>query len=71
MMRRLRLGKLRKLFRDRYGPTLADDDAGREDQHELLLPISIGPHGLQDLDFWLQTVSVVSARSQSCQVGDA
>jgi hypothetical protein len=44
MIRRLRLGNLRKLFRDRYGSTLPDDDAGREDLHELLLPISIGPH---------------------------
>jgi hypothetical protein len=44
MMRRLRLGDLRKLFRDRYGPTMPDDDAGREDLHELLLPISVGPH---------------------------
>ena len=41
MMRRLRLGNLRKLFRDRYGPTLPDDDAGREDLRELLLPISV------------------------------
>ena len=44
MMRRLRVGNLRKLFRHRYGPTLPDDDAGREDLRELLLPISTGPH---------------------------
>jgi hypothetical protein len=44
MIRRLRLSNLRKLFRNRYGPTLPDDDAGREDLHELLLPISLGPH---------------------------
>jgi hypothetical protein len=44
MIRRLRLGNLRKLFRDRYGPTLPNDDAGREDLMELLLPISLGPH---------------------------
>jgi hypothetical protein len=42
-MRRLRLGDLRKLFRQRYGPTLPDDDAGREDLIQLLLPISLGP----------------------------
>src|SRR5215472_12033628 len=41
MLRRLRLGNLRKLFRHRYGPTLPDDDAGREDLCELLLPISV------------------------------
>jgi hypothetical protein len=42
MLRRLRLGDLRKLFRGRYGATLPDDDAGREDLRELLLPISVG-----------------------------
>jgi hypothetical protein len=41
MLRRLRLGNLRKLFRHRYGPTLPDDDAGREDLRELLLPVSV------------------------------
>jgi hypothetical protein len=44
MIRRLRVGNLRKLFRARYGPVLPDDDAGREDLRELLLPISVGPH---------------------------
>ena len=43
ILRRLRLGNLRTLFRHRYGPELPDDDAGREDLHELLLPISLGP----------------------------
>jgi hypothetical protein len=44
MIRRLRLGNLRKLLRDRNGPILPDDDAGREYLVELLLPISVGPH---------------------------
>jgi hypothetical protein len=44
MMRRLRLGNLRKLLRDRCGPTLPDDDAGREYLRELLLPVSVGPN---------------------------
>jgi hypothetical protein len=43
MIRRLRLGNLRKLLRDRNGPILPDDDAGREYLLELLLPISVGP----------------------------
>src|SRR5215469_13613664 len=43
MMRRLRLGNLRRLFRHRYGPVLPDDDAGRGDLHELLIAISLGP----------------------------
>jgi hypothetical protein len=44
MIRRQRLGDLRKLFRERWGPILPDDDAGREDLRELLLPISLGPY---------------------------
>src|SRR5215469_9936874 len=44
MIRRLRLANLRKLLRDRNGPILPDDDAGREYLFELLLPISVGPH---------------------------
>ena len=44
-MRRQRYGDLRRLFRDRYGPTFPDhDDAAREDLRELLLPISLSPH---------------------------
>lgn len=46
IMRRLRLGDLRKLLRSRYGPTLPPDDAGREDLHELLLPVSLGPEAV-------------------------
>ena len=44
-MRRLRLGDVQKVLRQRYrknGHTLTDDDAGREDLRELLLPISLG-----------------------------
>jgi hypothetical protein len=43
-MRRLRLGDVRKLVRDRCGSVLPDDDAGREYLKELLLPISLWPH---------------------------
>ena len=42
IIRRLRLGDLQKLLRSRYGPTLPNDDAGREDLRELLLPVSLG-----------------------------
>jgi hypothetical protein len=44
ILRRLRLGETRKLLRDRCGPILPDDDAGREYLRELLLPISLGPY---------------------------
>jgi hypothetical protein len=40
-MRRLRLGDVQKVLRWRYGHELPDDDAGREDLHELLLPVSL------------------------------
>src|SRR5215469_2243238 len=43
-MRRLRLGDVRALVRDRCGSVLPDDDAGREYLKELLLPISLWPH---------------------------
>ena len=42
-LRRLRRGDLQKVMRSRYGYTLPDDDAGREDLYEMLLPISLGP----------------------------
>jgi hypothetical protein len=42
MLRRLRLGDLKRFLRDRYGHTLPDDDAGRADLYELLLPASLG-----------------------------
>ena len=44
MIRRQRLGDLRRLFRHRYGPVLPDDDAGSQDLIELLKPISLGRH---------------------------
>jgi len=42
-IRRLRLEDMRRLLRWRYGPTLPDDDCGREDLYDLLLPVSLGP----------------------------
>jgi hypothetical protein len=44
LMRRLRLGDIRKVLRDRYGPILPDDDAGREELLELLRPTSLHPN---------------------------
>jgi hypothetical protein len=45
ILRRLRLGELHRLILSRYGPIIPDDDAGREDLEELLLPISLGLDG--------------------------
>ena len=44
-IRRLLIGDLRRIFRHRYGPTLPDDDAGRDDLELLLLPISLCAKG--------------------------
>lgn len=41
VLRRLRVGDLKRFIRHRYGPTLPDDDAGRDDLNELLLPVSL------------------------------
>jgi hypothetical protein len=43
MLRRIRLGDIKRLLLDRYGPTLPDDDAGRDDLFELLLCTSLRP----------------------------
>ena len=43
-IRRLRLRDMRNYLRCRYGNVLPNDDAGREDLRELLLPISVGPN---------------------------
>jgi hypothetical protein len=40
-LRRRRLSDVQRLLRDRYGHTLSDDDAGREDLRELLLLASL------------------------------
>jgi hypothetical protein len=42
ILRRIRLGNLRSLFRARWGAILPDDDAGRGDLLEMLICISLG-----------------------------
>jgi hypothetical protein len=65
MLRRLRLGNLRTLFHHRYGPELPDDDAGREDLRELLLPISVGPNAdikiRKAMEIWASWLSIAEA----------
>ena len=48
-VRRRRLNDVRVLLRSRYGRFLPDDDAGREDLRELLLPISTGSNPSADM----------------------
>jgi hypothetical protein len=50
-IRRLRLGDLRRLLRARYGHTLPDDDAGRDDL-ELLLMLSFERHHSNVVSLW-------------------
>jgi hypothetical protein len=40
IFRRLVLGELKRIFRGRYGVTLPDDDAGRDDLELLLLHVA-------------------------------
>jgi hypothetical protein len=70
MIRRLRLGNLRKLFRDRYGPILPDDDAGREDLYELLLPISVGPHAEIKMPYAIEVWSPWMLQEEASQLID-
>ena len=71
MIRRQRLGDLRRLFRHRYGPVLPDDDAGSEDLIELLKPISLGPrpatrmrHEIELVAPWAETDSIIDQISR-------
>jgi hypothetical protein len=65
-IRRLRLGDLRRLFWERYGPRLPDDDAGREDLRELLLAISTGPNAdikvAKAIEVWAEWMSKTEAQ---------
>jgi hypothetical protein len=57
-IRRLLLGDLRKIFQHRYGPTLPDDDAGRDDLELLLRLISLSPReGEERMQFQIETVA--------------
>jgi hypothetical protein len=65
MIRRQRLGDLKKVVRWRYGHPVPDDDAGREDLRELLLPISLGPEAGRKMEnaieVWAPWMNAVEA----------
>jgi hypothetical protein len=67
ILRRLRLSNLRTLFRHRYGTELPEDDAGREDLRELLLPISLGPKPAKTManaiELWAPWMSFAEAEA--------
>jgi hypothetical protein len=53
----LRVGDLLRLFRDRYGPTLPDDEAGQEDLFELLVAVSVGANGPERMQHHAETMA--------------
>lgn len=60
--RRVRLGQVRRVLRNRYGHQLPDDDAGREELFELLLINSLHPtHPVermqQEIEVWAPWLS--------------
>jgi hypothetical protein len=70
IIRRLRLGDLRKILRSRYGHTVPDDDAGREDLFELLLPVSLGPEAARNMKNITETWAPWMAADESKQLID-
>ena len=71
IIRRQRLGDLRRLLRHRYGPVLPDDDAGSEDLMDSLKPISLGPrpitrmrHEIELIAPWAGTDSIIDQVSR-------
>ena len=46
-IRRLLIGDLRRIFRHRYGVTLPDDDAGRDDLETCCSPHSVSPRAAE------------------------
>ena len=68
--RRCRLGELRRLFRDRYGPALPDDDAGREDLRELLLLASMAFNPERNMRNVLSQAAPWMVRAETAQLID-
>ena len=66
-VRRLRYGALLKLFRDRWGYILPDDDAGRSDLFELIMNISLAPGSVEKkmacaIETWAPWIQPVEAK---------
>ena len=56
-IRRIRLGDIQRILRHRYrnnGCVLTDDDAGRDDLYQLLLPISLGQGHVRKMENAIQ-----------------
>jgi hypothetical protein len=59
-IRRVRLGDLKRLFRDRYGYTLPDNDAGRGDLEELLY-LTVDKNRAHVIDLWAPWMQTIEA----------
>jgi hypothetical protein len=73
ILRRLRLGDLRRLLRSRYGPILPNDSPGRESLRELLLPVSLAPENgermiTKAIEVWTPWMDVNEARQLFVQI---
>ena len=67
------VGDIRKVLRHRYGRTLPDDDAGRDDIRLLLHPVSAAPHATEDrlrfeIEEWAPWMSADEAEALMTEV---
>jgi hypothetical protein len=69
-IRGVRIGDLKNVLRDRYGHTVPDDDAGREDLFELLLPISLGREPSRKMKNITETWAKWMAADEAAQLID-
>src|SRR4051812_10611322 len=68
----LRLNDLNRLFRARYGITLPDDDAGRDDMMVVLNHLTSLRHPLERIDRWLELwCPWVTLRERNAIAGEA
>jgi hypothetical protein len=69
-IRRLRLGDLQRFLRKRYGHSLPDDDAGREDLRELLLLASLAYNPERTMRSMIKTWVKWMAQTEAEQLMD-
>lgn len=68
----LRLHDLAKLFRGRYGHTLPDDDAGRDDLMVAVNHLACLPHPQKPIDNWIELWAPwLTVKERRTIVGDA
>src|SRR6516225_5592939 len=66
ILRRIILGQLNTVYRDRYGPEFPDDDAGREDLETLLHYHALHPtHGRERMKACIETRAPWMAKAEA------